>query len=167
MFLYKVLFTSREPILQCHELLVLRNHFNLSLLQVVKQLWVYIRSKNLQDPSNKRNIICDEALRALFRVDSINMFQMNKALSKHIWPLESDDGTASSIIIVSSKKASSSSPSPLSIIISQLFSQFDGQATGFLFIKQTHYHQIKELSCCLYLDSFALLDDGVLQRNGV
>lgn len=26
------------------------------------------------------------------------MFQMNKALSKHIWPLDSDDGTASTIV---------------------------------------------------------------------
>ncbi|KAJ1419104.1 SWIB/MDM2 domain [Sesbania bispinosa] len=59
--------------------------------EVVKQLWAYIREKNLQDASNRRNILCDERLRALFGVDSINMFQMNKALSKHIWPLDSDD----------------------------------------------------------------------------
>lgn len=31
-------------------------------------------------------------MRALFGVKSINMFQMNKVLSKHIWPLASDDG---------------------------------------------------------------------------
>ncbi|KAJ4830096.1 hypothetical protein Tsubulata_017779 [Turnera subulata] len=54
---------------------------------VVKKLWAYIRENNLQDPKNKRNIICDESLRTLFQVDSIDMFQMNKALSKHIWPL--------------------------------------------------------------------------------
>ncbi|KAI4314933.1 hypothetical protein L6164_027792 [Bauhinia variegata] len=59
--------------------------------EVVKQLWAYIREKNLQDTNNRRNIICDEPLRALFGVDSVNMFQMNKALSKHIWPLDSDD----------------------------------------------------------------------------
>ncbi|TKY70541.1 Upstream activation factor subunit spp27 [Spatholobus suberectus] len=59
--------------------------------EVVKQLWAYIREKNLQDANNRRNIICDEQLRALFNVNSINMFQMNKALSKHIWPLDSDD----------------------------------------------------------------------------
>ncbi|KAK7367504.1 hypothetical protein VNO80_09516 [Phaseolus coccineus] len=59
--------------------------------EVVKQLWVYIKEKNLQDPNNGRNIICDEQLRALFNVNSINMFQMNKVLSKHIWPLDSDD----------------------------------------------------------------------------
>ncbi|XP_057975616.1 upstream activation factor subunit spp27-like isoform X4 [Malania oleifera] len=64
--------------------------------EVVKQLWAYIREKNLQDPSNRRNIICDEALHAVFGVGSINMFQMNKALSKHIWPLEAEDAPAKS-----------------------------------------------------------------------
>ncbi|RYR11032.1 hypothetical protein Ahy_B05g079524 isoform A [Arachis hypogaea] len=59
--------------------------------EVVKQLWAYIRENNLQDANNRRNIICDEPLRAIFGVDSINMFQMNKALTKHIWPLDSDD----------------------------------------------------------------------------
>ncbi|XP_073264962.1 uncharacterized protein [Populus alba] len=58
---------------------------------VVKKLWAYIREKNLQDPKNKRNIICDESLRALFNVDSIDMFQMNKALSKHIWAVCEED----------------------------------------------------------------------------
>jgi upstream activation factor subunit UAF30 len=59
--------------------------------EVVKQLWAYIREKNLQDPNNRRNILCDEPLRALFGVNTINMFQMNKVLAKHIWPLDSDD----------------------------------------------------------------------------
>lgn len=63
----------------------------LARTEVVKQLWAYIREKDLQDPNNRRNIVCDERLRALFGVDTINMFQMNKALSKHIWPLDSDD----------------------------------------------------------------------------
>ncbi|KAK8685874.1 hypothetical protein V6N13_124907 [Hibiscus sabdariffa] len=63
----------------------------LARTEVVKQMWVYIREKNLQDPVNKKNIICDEPLRALFDVDSIDMFQMNKALSKHILPLGSDE----------------------------------------------------------------------------
>ncbi|XP_019054112.1 PREDICTED: upstream activation factor subunit spp27-like isoform X1 [Nelumbo nucifera] len=64
--------------------------------EVVKQLWVYIREKNLQDPNNKRNIMCDEKLRSLFGVDSINMFQMNKALSKHIGPLDTEDAPVKS-----------------------------------------------------------------------
>ncbi|KAL5540675.1 hypothetical protein UlMin_042867 [Ulmus minor] len=64
----------------------------LSRPEVVKKMWAYIRKNDLQDPANKRNIRCDEALCALFRVKSINMFQMNKALTKHIWPLSTDDG---------------------------------------------------------------------------
>ncbi|EOX91317.1 SWIB complex BAF60b domain-containing protein, putative isoform 1 [Theobroma cacao] len=63
----------------------------LARTEVVKQIWAYIREKNLQDPLNKKNIICDEPLLALFGVRSIDMFQMNKALSKHIWPLDSDE----------------------------------------------------------------------------
>ncbi|MCL7041474.1 hypothetical protein MKW94_012548 [Papaver nudicaule] len=65
--------------------------------EVVKQLWAYIRERNLQDPNNRREILCDESLRDLFRVDTINMFQMNKVLSKHIWPLESDEATVTPV----------------------------------------------------------------------
>ncbi|KAK4777602.1 hypothetical protein SAY87_017789 [Trapa incisa] len=68
----------------------------LARTEVVKKLWSYIREKNLQDPTNKRNIICDESLRAIFEVDSIDMFQMNKALSKHIWPLKQEEALENS-----------------------------------------------------------------------
>ncbi|KFK36004.1 hypothetical protein AALP_AA4G065400 [Arabis alpina] len=63
----------------------------LARTEVVKKMWVYIREHNLQDPKNKRNIVCDELLHSLFRVKKIDMFQMNKALSKHIWPLNDGD----------------------------------------------------------------------------
>ncbi|KAL9158105.1 hypothetical protein ABFS82_08G046500 [Erythranthe guttata] len=62
----------------------------LARTEVVRQLWSYIKENNLQDPSNRRTIICDDTLRNLFEVDSIDMFQMNKSLAKHIWPLGSD-----------------------------------------------------------------------------
>ncbi|KAG7594618.1 SWIB/MDM2 domain superfamily [Arabidopsis thaliana x Arabidopsis arenosa] len=66
----------------------------LARTEVVKMLWKYIKENNLQDPSDKRTIICDESLRSLFPVDSINMFQMNKQLAKHIWPLvQENEGT--------------------------------------------------------------------------
>ncbi|KAL3617390.1 hypothetical protein CASFOL_038803 [Castilleja foliolosa] len=68
----------------------------LARTEVVKQLWSYIRENNLQDPSNRRNIVCDDTLRNLFAVDTIDMFQMNKALTKHIWPLDSDGAPANS-----------------------------------------------------------------------
>lgn len=56
--------------------------------EIVKQLWAYIRNHNLQDPGNKRKIICDEALRLVFETDCTDMFKMNKLLSKHILPLD-------------------------------------------------------------------------------
>lgn len=56
-------------------------------MQIVKQLWAYIRKNNLQDPSNKRKIICDDALRLVFETDCTDMFKMNKLLAKHIIPL--------------------------------------------------------------------------------
>ena len=50
--------------------------------QVVKLLWAYIKEHNLQDPSNKRNIILDEELGKLFKAP-MTMFSMNKQLSRH------------------------------------------------------------------------------------
>ncbi|KAL0914623.1 hypothetical protein M5K25_014986 [Dendrobium thyrsiflorum] len=68
----------------------------LARTEVVKRLWAYIRENNLQDPSNKRKIICDERLQNLFKVNMIDMFQMNKALTNHIWPLSSENGPVKS-----------------------------------------------------------------------
>ncbi|KAI7746318.1 hypothetical protein M8C21_014134 [Ambrosia artemisiifolia] len=67
----------------------------LARTEVVKQLWSYIREHDLQDPANRRNIRCDGPLQELFGVDIIDMFQMNKALAKHIWPLHSDGAPVS------------------------------------------------------------------------
>ncbi|PKA57386.1 Zinc finger CCCH domain-containing protein 19 [Apostasia shenzhenica] len=70
----------------------------LARTEVVKRLWAHIRENNLQDPSNKRKIICNGSLQNLFKVESIDMFQMNKALSKHILPSSAGNET-----VISSK----------------------------------------------------------------
>lgn len=70
-------------------------------MKVVKRMWNYIRENDLQEPSNRRNINCDDTLRELFGVDKIDMFQMNKALAKHIWPLDSDGGMEMLLFILS------------------------------------------------------------------
>jgi len=56
----------------------------LSRPQVVKHLWVYIKGNELQNPGNKREILCDAGLRAVFGVDKIDMFKMNKVLGQHL-----------------------------------------------------------------------------------
>ncbi|XAR55731.1 hypothetical protein NMG60_11035915 [Bertholletia excelsa] len=34
--------------------------------QALKQIWAYIKEQNLQDPENKKVIICDEKLKSIF-----------------------------------------------------------------------------------------------------
>jgi len=60
----------------------------LSRPQVVKQLWKYIKGNELQDPADKRQILCDDKLHAVFKQDKINMFSMNKLLGSHLYPVE-------------------------------------------------------------------------------
>ncbi|EPQ55071.1 SWIB-domain-containing protein [Gloeophyllum trabeum ATCC 11539] len=52
--------------------------------QLVKQLWVYIKANDLQNPQNKKEIMCDDKLRAVFNTDKIDMFKMNKAIGQHL-----------------------------------------------------------------------------------
>lgn len=53
--------------------------------EVVKQLWVYIKKNNLQDPKNKRNINADDKLLKVFDgKKTVNMFEMTKLVSKHL-----------------------------------------------------------------------------------
>jgi chromatin remodeling complex protein RSC6 len=53
--------------------------------EVVKALWAYIKKNDLQDPTNKRNINADEALKKVFGGKSVvNMFEMTKLVSKHL-----------------------------------------------------------------------------------
>lgn len=60
----------------------------LSRPQVVKRLWVYIKANDLQNPKNKKEILCDDSLRAIFNADKIDMFAMNKVLSQHLYEVE-------------------------------------------------------------------------------
>lgn len=44
--------------------------------QVTKLMWKYIKEHNLQDPSNKKIILCDDKLEELFQVKQFEMFKM-------------------------------------------------------------------------------------------
>ena len=53
--------------------------------EVVKQMWVYIKKHDLQNPQNKRNIMADDKLRPLFGgKDEVSMFEMTKLVSGHM-----------------------------------------------------------------------------------
>jgi chromatin remodeling complex protein RSC6 len=52
--------------------------------EVVSKVWDYIKKNNLQNPTNKREIVADEKLRAVFGKDSVTMFEMNKHLAQHL-----------------------------------------------------------------------------------
>lgn len=52
--------------------------------EVVSKVWEYIKSKNLQNPENKREILADAALQKVFGRDKVTMFEMNKYLAQHL-----------------------------------------------------------------------------------
>lgn len=52
--------------------------------QVVSKVWDYIRTRNLQNPANKREILADAKLAKVFGRDKCTMFEMNKYLSAHL-----------------------------------------------------------------------------------
>ncbi|BAE55899.1 unnamed protein product [Aspergillus oryzae RIB40] len=58
---------------------------SLSRPQTVKKVWAYIREHELQDPTDRRQIRCDEPMRAVFKQDRIHMFTMTKILSQNLY----------------------------------------------------------------------------------
>jgi chromatin remodeling complex protein RSC6 len=53
--------------------------------ELTKQLWVYIKANNLQDPKKKTQINADEKLQAVFDgKKSVSMFEMTKLVSGHV-----------------------------------------------------------------------------------
>ena len=52
--------------------------------QVVSKVWDYIRAHKLQNPADKREILADAKLKAVFDRDKCTMFEMNKYLAQHL-----------------------------------------------------------------------------------
>ena len=52
--------------------------------EVVSKVWDYIKKNNLQNPQNKREIMADEKLQAVFGKNRVTMFEMNKHLAQHL-----------------------------------------------------------------------------------
>lgn len=54
----------------------------------MKKLWEHIKQNQLQDPNDKRQILCDDRMQAVFKVNKVDMFQMNKLVGNHLYPVE-------------------------------------------------------------------------------
>ncbi|RKP11915.1 SWIB/MDM2 domain protein, partial [Piptocephalis cylindrospora] len=56
----------------------------MSRCDVVRGLWNYIKSNDLQDSTDRRYFICDDKLKAVFGKTRLSGFEMNKYLSGHM-----------------------------------------------------------------------------------
>lgn len=56
--------------------------------QVVKHIWAYVKEHGLQDPADKRILICDELMMPVMKKPRISCFAMNRVLSDHLFKLE-------------------------------------------------------------------------------
>ncbi len=52
--------------------------------EVTKKVWAHIKRHKLQNPKNKREILADEKLRPVFGKDKLTMFEMTKAVNRHL-----------------------------------------------------------------------------------
>jgi upstream activation factor subunit UAF30 len=52
--------------------------------EAVKLVWDYIKSNNLQNPANKRNILADSKLSKVFGKEEVTMFELTGLLGKHL-----------------------------------------------------------------------------------
>jgi upstream activation factor subunit UAF30 len=54
--------------------------------EVVSKVWDYIKKQDLQNPENRREILADDKLEAVFGKKKVTMFEMNKYLAQHLTP---------------------------------------------------------------------------------
>ena len=74
----------QRPVTPSKELAAITGADPLPRSQVVSKIWDHIKKNNLQDPKNKREIVADDKLKAIFGKDRVSMFEMNKHISRHV-----------------------------------------------------------------------------------
>jgi chromatin remodeling complex protein RSC6 len=74
-----------KPLQPSPELAAVVGSSPLPRTEVVSKVWDYIKSNNLQNPENKREILADDKLQAVFGGKSkVSMFEMNKHFAQHL-----------------------------------------------------------------------------------
>ncbi|WOK92332.1 hypothetical protein Cni_G01023 [Canna indica] len=51
--------------------------------QALKKIWAYIKENNLQDPDNKRVIVCDDKLKNIFGRERVGFLEISGLLNPH------------------------------------------------------------------------------------
>src|SRR5690242_763444 len=73
-----------KPLQPSKELAAVVGSKPLPRAEVVSKVWDYIKKNKLQDPQNKREIMADDKLRAVFGKERVTMFGMNKHLAQQL-----------------------------------------------------------------------------------
>jgi chromatin remodeling complex protein RSC6 len=73
-----------KPVTPSPELAAIVGSAALPRSEIVSKMWAYIKSNNLQNPANKREILADAKLKPIFGADKVTMFEMNKHIAKHV-----------------------------------------------------------------------------------
>ena len=73
-----------KPLQPSKELAEVVGSSSLPRPEVVKKVWDYIKKNDLQNPQNKREILADDKLEAVFGKKKVTMFEMNKYLAAHL-----------------------------------------------------------------------------------
>jgi chromatin remodeling complex protein RSC6 len=74
-----------KPLQPSPELSAIVGSSPLPRTEVVSKVWEYIKANNLQNPENKREILADDKLQAVFGGKSkVSMFEMNKYFAQHL-----------------------------------------------------------------------------------
>ena len=75
----------QQPLTPSPELAAVVGNDKITRGAVVQKVWAHIKSNNLQNPANKREILADAKLKAVFGgKSSVNMFAMTKLVSAHL-----------------------------------------------------------------------------------
>lgn len=79
--------TFHKPLILSAEMAALFNNDypELTRPEVVKKIWEYIKAHDLQDPKDKRFILCDEKLMNVFNRPRMNCFKMAKFMTPHLY----------------------------------------------------------------------------------
>ena len=74
----------QKPLQPSKELAAVVGTGPLPRAEVVSKVWAYIKQHGLQNPEDRREILADAKLEAVFGTKKVTMFEMNKHLAQHL-----------------------------------------------------------------------------------